>query len=34
MDEAGLHRLLDQEPVVGEGWDARRFLTMLDGGAA
>ncbi|HEY5723501.1 MAG TPA: EAL domain-containing protein [Allosphingosinicella sp.] len=30
MDEAGLHRLLDQEPVVGEGWDARRFLTMLD----
>jgi EAL domain-containing protein (putative c-di-GMP-specific phosphodiesterase class I) len=33
MDEAGLHRLLDQEPVVGEGWDARRFLTMLDGGA-
>jgi PAS domain S-box-containing protein len=33
MEEAGLHRLLDQEPVVGEGWDARRFLTMLDGGA-
>jgi PAS domain S-box-containing protein len=34
MDEAGLHRLLDQEPVVGEGWDARRFLTMLDGSLA
>jgi PAS domain S-box-containing protein len=33
MDEAGLHRLLDLEPVVGEGWDARRFLTMLDGEA-
>jgi len=34
MDEPGLQRLLDQGPVVREGWDARRFLTMLDGGAA
>jgi PAS domain S-box-containing protein len=34
MDEAALHRMLDEEPVVGEGWDARRFLTMLNGGLA
>lgn len=33
-EEAELHRLLDQKPAVGEGWDARRFLTMLDGGVA
>ena len=31
MDEARLGRLLDQQPVVREGWDASRFLTMVDG---
>jgi predicted signal transduction protein with EAL and GGDEF domain len=34
MDEPALQRLLDQGPVVREGWDARRFLTMVDGGAS
>jgi PAS domain S-box-containing protein len=31
-DEPGLQLLLDQGLVAAEGWDARRFLTMLDGG--
>lgn len=32
--EAGVDRLTGHEPVGGEGWDARRFLTMLDAGRA
>jgi len=32
MEEPDLHRLLDQGLVLREGWDARRFLTMQDGG--
>ena len=31
MEEARLHRLLDQEPVVRDGWDASRFLAMIEG---
>jgi EAL domain-containing protein (putative c-di-GMP-specific phosphodiesterase class I) len=30
MDEPAFLRLLDEEPLLCEGWDARRFLTMLD----
>ncbi|HYI41320.1 MAG TPA: bifunctional diguanylate cyclase/phosphodiesterase [Allosphingosinicella sp.] len=33
MEESRLQRLLDQQLVVREGWDARRFLSMLNGGA-
>lgn len=32
MDELSLQRLLDQDLVIREGWDARRFLAMMDGG--
>lgn len=32
MEELSLQRLLDQELVIREGWDARRFLAMVDGG--
>ena len=31
MEELGLQRLIDQELVMREGWDARRFLAMMDG---
>ncbi|MDP4576045.1 EAL domain-containing protein [Qipengyuania sp. G39] len=31
MEELDLHRLLDREFVIREGWDARRFLAMMDG---
>jgi PAS domain S-box-containing protein len=31
MEEPSLQRLLDREFVVREGWDARRFLTTIDG---
>ena len=30
-DELGLQRLLDDEPSLGEAWDARRFLAKFDG---
>ena len=32
MEESKLHRVLEQGLDVGEGWDARPFLTMLDRG--
>ncbi|MET0360585.1 MAG: EAL domain-containing protein [Sphingobium sp.] len=32
LDEARFDRLLDQGLVLREAWDARRLLTMLDGG--
>ncbi|WP_195908458.1 bifunctional diguanylate cyclase/phosphodiesterase [Novosphingobium sp. Gsoil 351] len=31
MEELSLQRLLDQQLVLREGWDARRFLAMVDG---
>ena len=34
MEEARLQPLLDRGFVVRDGWDARRFLSMLDGGAS
>jgi PAS domain S-box-containing protein len=34
LEEAQFHRLLDGGVTLREGWDARRFLTMLDGDRA
>ncbi|KRA84029.1 hypothetical protein ASD76_08500 [Altererythrobacter sp. Root672] len=32
LEELQFHKLLDEKPVVREGWDARRYLTAMDGG--
>jgi PAS domain S-box-containing protein len=34
MEESRLHQLLDQDLDLGEGWDAGRFLSMVDGSGA
>ena len=34
MEELGLQRLLDRGLGIREGWDARKFLAMMDGGEA